>query len=149
MKSQLYMFTAALMIEQAMPACAQQISEQEANQAAKSITDVLDKALHEKDAAGAVALFTKNAIRVTAEGPQIGRQEIENAFTGLFKVYTSEFDKIDQVTVISNDVVGSVNRFAGTYSGPKGAETLKGYATFIYVREGNTWKIRMETVSIE
>ena len=75
MKSQLYMFIAALMIEQAMPACAQQISEQEANQAAKSITDVLDKALHEKDAAGAVALFTKNAIRVTAEGPQIGRQK--------------------------------------------------------------------------
>jgi uncharacterized protein (TIGR02246 family) len=149
MKSRVYMIMPVLMIGLAMPACAQQISEQEANQAARSVAEVFDKALREKDAAGAAALFTENAIRVMAEGPQIGRPDIEKAFTGLFKVYTSEFDKTERVTVIGNDVIGSVSSFAGTYNGPKGPEALKGYATFIYVRDGNTWKIRMETVSTE
>ncbi len=149
MKSCVYMIMPVFMIGLAMPACAQRISEQEADQAAKSVAEVFDKALHEKDAPGAAALFTQNAIRVMAEGSQIGRSDIEKAFRGLFKVYTPKFDKTERVTVIDNDVIGSVSSFAGTYNGPKGPEAVKGYATFIYVRDGNTWKIRMETVSTE
>jgi uncharacterized protein (TIGR02246 family) len=145
MKSRVYMVVPALVIGLAMPVCAQQISEREANEAAKNVADAFVKAVHEKDAAGAAALFTEDAIRVVAKGPQVGRSEIEKVLRGAFKAYTPESDKIDRVTVIGNDAIGSVNSFAGTYN----SQTIKGYATFIYVRDGNTWKIRMEAVSIE
>jgi uncharacterized protein (TIGR02246 family) len=145
MKSRVYMIMPVLMIGLAMPACAQQISEEEANQAAKGVAESFVKALHEKDAAGAAGLFTENAIRVVGKGPQIGRSEIEKALRGAFKAYTPEFDRVDQVTVIDNHVIGSVSSFAGTYNG----QAIKGHATFIYVRDGNTWKIRMEAVSTE
>lgn len=149
MKSRVYMFMPVLMIGLAMPACAQRISEQEANQAARSVAEAFVKALQEKDAARAAALFTEDAIRVVAEGLQIGRSEIEKVLRKTFGAYTPEFDKVDRVSAIDNDVIGSVSSFAGTYNGPKGPEAVKGYATFIYVRDGNTWKIRMEAVSVE
>ena len=94
MKSRVYMFMPVLMIGLAMPACAQRISEQEANQAARSVAEAFVKALQEKDAARAAALFTEDAIRVVAEGLQIGRSEIEKVLRKTFGAYTPEFTRL-------------------------------------------------------
>jgi hypothetical protein len=51
MKSRVYMIVPLLVIGLAMPVCAQQISEREANEAAKNVADAFVKAVHEKDAA--------------------------------------------------------------------------------------------------
>jgi ketosteroid isomerase-like protein len=80
---------------------------------------------------------------------RIGRAQIEKAFTGLFKSYKPEYDKITKVAVIGNDTIASINSFGGTFTGQNGPEAVKGYATFVYVRDGGTWKIRLESVSIE
>ena len=96
MKSRVYMIMPVLMIGLAMPACAQQISEEEANQAAKGVAESFVKALHEKDAAGAAGLFTENAIRVVGKGPRLVARKsrkllgelsrpIRRSLTGLIK----------------------------------------------------------------
>jgi fructoselysine-6-P-deglycase FrlB-like protein len=64
-----YMGVPLLAIGLAAPVLAQQISEQEATQAAEKIIEVLEKGLQDKDAARAAALFTEDAVRVMASGP--------------------------------------------------------------------------------
>jgi uncharacterized protein (TIGR02246 family) len=146
--SRAYMVVPLLAIGLTTPVWAQQISEQEATRAAEKVIEVLEKGLQDKDAAGVAALFTEDAIRVVSTGPQVGRAQIEKALTGLFKSYKPEYDKITKVTVIGNDIIASVNSFGGTFATPKGSEPVKGYATFVYVRYGSMWKIRLESVSI-
>jgi uncharacterized protein (TIGR02246 family) len=143
--SRMLMIVPVLAIGLAMPASAQQISQLDADQAAKSVSDSFNKALHAKDAAKIAALYTENTVRVAPDGAQIGRAEVQNNWTEAFKVYEPEFAKVDRVAVIGHDVVLSVNSWAGTFNSPNGPVPVKGYATWTEVRDGGGWKISNET----
>jgi uncharacterized protein (TIGR02246 family) len=139
------MIVPVLAVELAMPAAAQPISQQDADQAAKSVSELFSKALHAKDAARIAALYTEDTVRVGPYGVQIGRAEVEKSWTEGFKVYEPEFAKVDRVAVIGQDVVSSVNSWAGTFNSPNGPVPSRGYSTLTEVRDGGGWKISNET----
>ncbi len=91
-----------------MPTVAEQISQQDADQVAKSVNEPFNEALHAKDAARIAALYTENAVRVAPEGPQFGRAEVEKTWMRGFKVYDPGFVKVERVAVIGHDVVSSL-----------------------------------------
>jgi hypothetical protein len=79
------------------------------------------------------------------EGPLVGRAAIEKYFTNAFKVFTLEAAQLDRVSMIANDqVMLRVGNFTGTVQSPNGVLPVKGYWTTTDVREGGTWKIRLE-----
>jgi uncharacterized protein (TIGR02246 family) len=147
MKSIAYSITILLMTGLAIPAEAQELSQQEADQVAKSVVESFSKVFHAKDAVGVAALYTDDAIRVTPYGLQNGRAEIEKAFAEALKVYDPDFTKVNQVAVIGKDVVMSVLSYAGTYNGPNGPVAVKGRGTWVEVHDGDGWKIRVETIN--
>jgi uncharacterized protein (TIGR02246 family) len=141
-------FVPALTVGLTMPAAAQQISQQDAEQAAKGVTEAYFKALHAKDAQGVAALYSEDAIRVGPLGERIGRAQIEQIYAQGLKTYDPEFNKVDRVMVISNDVILSFNSWGGINHGPNGPENRTGYTVFTLVRGGAIWRIRAETFNI-
>jgi len=133
-----------LTIALAMPAAAQQISEQDARRAAESFVETFLKAAQKKDAAGLAALYTEDALLITPDGPISGRAAIEKWHAEGFKVFTQEAAKLDQVEVIGDGVRWRTGTWAGTFQGPHGSLQVKGYWATTDVLRGNTWKIRME-----
>lgn len=139
------MVVPVLAIGLATPVAAQPISQPEAAQAARSVTEAFFKALSGKDAAAVAALFTEDAIRLTPGGPQNGRAEIQKFWTEAVKSWEPAFFRVDQVVPLGSDAVLAVNSWAGTYHGPNGPVGLRGYDQLTEVRDGAGWKIRMET----
>jgi uncharacterized protein (TIGR02246 family) len=132
----------------AVSVAAQQVSEQDAQQAGQSVLDAWNKTYQQKDAAGHAALFTEDAIRVTPHGLISGRASIENDAAEGFKVYTSDPSTLEQVKMIGNGVMLRAGTWSGTYNGPNGPVHVKGYWSDTDVRDGNTWKIRQETYNV-
>jgi uncharacterized protein (TIGR02246 family) len=121
------------------------LSEEEARQAGESIVQAYNKAGRAKDAAALARVYTEDAILVMPEGPLVGRAAIEKYFTNAFKVFTLEAAQLDRVSMIANDqVMLRVGNFTGTVQSPNGVLPVKGYWTTTDVREGGTWKIRLE-----
>ena len=132
-----------LVIGLAMPAAAQQISEQEARQVVeKSVAD-FDSALRSKDVAKSASVFTEDAVRVTPQGPMVGRSAIEKNLTEVFKVYNHDSSKVNQVMVI-NGMIFANGSWGGKIQGPNGLNPIKGYWSNTWVRDGGTWKMRMD-----
>ena len=135
----------ALAIGLAIPAAAQQLSEQEAAQIANSVGEAFRTAVREKDPARIAAFFTKDAIRVTPNGLQNGRAEIQKFWTDVIKDWEPGVLNVVRVVPIDNNVVLAVFSWAGTYHSPNGPVGLRGYDQFTLVHDGGGWKIRMET----
>jgi uncharacterized protein (TIGR02246 family) len=130
----------------AFGAAAQQTSDQDAWQAGESVLQVYNKAMQARDAAGVAALFSEDAILLTTDGPLVGRAAIENRLTGLFKIIISkEPSKIDQVKMIGDALRLRTGSWSVVVQSPNGPMPLKGYWSTTDVRDGNSWKIRMET----
>src|SRR6266446_10018070 len=140
----------ALAIPLAMPAAAQQLTEQEAQQAAQGIVHAFNKAAQNHDAAGLAALYTEDAILVTPFGPQFGRAAIQKHASEAegSPDWSPDPAKLVQVKVIGNDVILRTGSWSGTLRGPNGPTQLSGYWATTDVREGGTWKIRMETYNM-
>jgi len=107
-----------------------------------------DEAYNKNDAAALAALFAEDAVVVTDTGPIYGREAIE-------KMYADEFHKwhninhigqADQLNAIGNEP-WSVGEWWNTLQSQTGPVFVRGYWSAIYLREGDTWKIRMLTVS--
>jgi uncharacterized protein (TIGR02246 family) len=82
---------------------AQQTSNQDTWQAGESVGQALHKAAQARDAAGAAALYSEDAILLTPDGPFIGRAAIEKHYAGSFKLLiTGETPKLDQVIMIGD-----------------------------------------------
>ncbi|MBV9747641.1 MAG: nuclear transport factor 2 family protein [Acetobacteraceae bacterium] len=129
----------------AFPAVAQQISAQDAQHVAQSITDAANKASQQKDAAGLAALFTDDAVFVTPQGIIYGRADIEkHKAEALGPAYTPEPGKIEQAMPIGNAVL-LAGTWSGTYHASSGPVHLTGYWSAAIVRDGDAWKIRQET----
>jgi ketosteroid isomerase-like protein len=115
----------------------------------------IDDAFDNNDAAAMAPLYTDDAVLVAPEGPVFGREAIAKLWVDLFqKVHISNhFCTVDQNSPHSigtggNEIWGS-GGWGQTVKGQNfGPIQVKGYFSYILVREGDAWKFRMETWNI-
>jgi uncharacterized protein (TIGR02246 family) len=128
-----------------MPAMAQHLSDRDAWQAGESVVQAFNRASQAKDAVGLAALYSEDVIYVTPDGPIYGRAAVQEQYAADFKSFTLEPSKLDRVAMIGDTVRVRNGSWSGVFQGPDGPVHLKGYWSTTDVREGGTWKIRMET----
>jgi uncharacterized protein (TIGR02246 family) len=133
----------------AFGAAAQQTSNLDAWQAGESVLQAYNKAMQARDAAGLVALFSEDAILLTPDGPLFGHAAIEKRFEGVFKaIITKEPSKLDKVIMIGDALRLRTGSWSAVLRSPNGSMPVKGYWSTTDVRDGNSWKIRMETDNV-
>jgi uncharacterized protein (TIGR02246 family) len=120
---------------------------------------VLGQKYHEayanNDAAALAACYTWDAILVTPQGPVYGRDAIENWYADKIEQLhpKNHIDKVDPDSLrligTAGDAVWANGELSETIQDPNGRPIeVKAYWSSIYVREGDTWKIRMDTYSV-
>ena len=114
-----------------------------------------DEAWNDNEAAALAAFFTEEAVYVTDRGPICGREAIEKYFTDLFQNvdFSSHIANADQdsphiVGADGNEMWASGGWSLTLQEKTSDPMTLKGYWSEIYVREGDTWKVRMQMWNI-
>jgi ketosteroid isomerase-like protein len=137
--------TFVLVVGLVLSAAAQQ-SDQDARSAAEAILKAYNKGLLERDAAALAALYTEDAVIFSSNGPISGRPAIEKSLAAAFGRYRPDPSKLDRAVALGNDVMVRGGSWSGSYPGENGEAPvlLKGYWTATDVRDGPTWKIRME-----
>jgi ketosteroid isomerase-like protein len=103
----------------------------------------LGEAINKHDAAAVAALYTQDAVQVwsflSAGGVASGQQAIEKRYAVEFASSPGEFAaKLVHVYPISNEVSAIAEKSWGVW---------KDYIAWIYARDADTWKIRMEYVT--
>jgi ketosteroid isomerase-like protein len=98
---------------------------------------------------GDLAGDVKDAVYVVPEGLFSGRQAIEKRYADVFQRWhpTNFIGQADQLNAIGNEA-WAVGEWSCTLQGQNGSVQVKGYDPGIYVREGDTWKIRMSTFNV-
>jgi ketosteroid isomerase-like protein len=130
-----------LAISFALPIFAQDknMVDPEVRQQIQAVLMNFDEAYNKHDAAAIAALFTLDAIQVwDFEGGDTvsGQQAIEKIWAGQIEASPVEFrSKLVQVFPLGSEVSGVSEWSHGAW---------KGYWSAIYVRDADTWKIRME-----
>ena len=113
-----------------------------------------DEAENNNDAASLAAFFTEDAVLVTNTGPVYGRQAIEKWFTDDFQEWrhSNKLSKGDQNPpriIGTADNIASSGEWRVTIQGKTGDPIqLKGHYSWIFSREGNDWKLRMNTWNV-
>jgi uncharacterized protein (TIGR02246 family) len=126
-------------------ASAQQI-DQNTRQQIERIAAAYVENWNKNDAAGIVALYTKDDVQVTAMGVRSGPQELEQAYEGAIKTFPQHNGQtIEQILPLGNDAVIRIGQFHLAGQGQNGPTKLDGRYTSVDVREGGTWKIRILT----
>jgi hypothetical protein len=80
--------------------------------------------------------------------PAVGREAIEKQGADGFKDYTADPSTLVQVTVIGTEVMLRTGDWSGTWHSPNGPVQVKGHWTTTDVRDGGTWRIRMEAYNV-
>jgi len=132
----------------AMPAAAQHVSDRDAWQAGESVVQAFNKAAQAKDAAGLAALYSEDVTYITPNGPIFGRAALQKQFADDFKFVTLEPAKLDRVTMIGDTVRLRNGSWSGVFQGPEGPVHATGYWATTDLRDGDTWKIRMEAMNL-
>jgi uncharacterized protein (TIGR02246 family) len=112
-----------------------------------------DEAINKHDPAAVAALYTQDAVRVTAlnNGTCHGRQAIEKAYArydfGLWQV-SNYFTNVNRINAVGNEVrsTGTWSADLDRLSGPQ-RRHADGYCSWVIVRDGDTWKIRRDSAS--
>ena len=113
-----------------------------------------DEAENNNDAAALAALFHGRRGFVTNTGPVYGRQAIEKWFTDDFQEWrhSNKLSKGDQNPpriIGMADNIASSGEWSVIIQGKTGDPIqLKGHYSSILTREGNDWKIRMNTWNV-
>jgi ketosteroid isomerase-like protein len=114
-----------------------------------------DEAYNNNDAAAVAAFFTEDAVLVTDRGPIYGREAIEKYLADVFKEFhfSNHIGRPDQDSPHIIGTAGNELWSSGEWSLTLQGETgdpipLKGYWSEIYVREGDAWKVQMQTWNI-
>ena len=140
-----------------LPSFAQQkgAADPQITQKILALGKVLNEAQSNNDAAAIAALYTRDAVFVTTEGPIIGRQAIQKWFTDLFQWWhpKNHIENTDGNVVHLIGTAGNELWATGAWSETGQGKTgeplpIKGLWTAIYVREGDDWKIRMQAGNI-
>jgi ketosteroid isomerase-like protein len=114
-----------------------------------------DEAYDNNDATAVAALFTKDGVFVTPQGPIYGRDAIEKYYADRFQQwhFSNHFSQADQNSPHGIGTAGNemwaIGEFSETLQGQDGDPIqVKGYWSEICVREGDGWKDRMLTYNI-
>jgi ketosteroid isomerase-like protein len=114
------------------------------------ISQRLDEAYNNKDAAAAAALFTEDGVLEEPDGMAKGRLAIEKLYEDTFQRWpvTDFLSRRERyrLTAIDN-AVWSAGEWSGTFQSQTGPISVWGYWSTIYVREGGAWKILMLSVT--
>ena len=140
--------TLVLIVGLVLPAAAQQTSDQDARLAGEDSLRAYNKGLLEHDATALAALYTEDAVIFTTNGPISGRPAIEKALADTFKRYRPDPSKLERVVAVANDAMVRGGSWSGTFQGVGAPVHLRGFWTTTDVRDGSTWKIRMETWNV-
>jgi uncharacterized protein (TIGR02246 family) len=129
---------------------AQQTSKQDdVWQAGDLVVQAHNKAMQARDAAGVAALYSEDVIFLTPDGPVYGRAGVEKFCAGIFKVLvTMEPAKLDKAIMVGDALRLRTGSYSAVIQSPNGPMPVKGYWSTTDMREGNTWKIRMETDNV-
>ena len=120
---------------------------------------VLGQKYHEAyenyDAAALATHHTWDAILVTPQGPVYGRDAIENWCADQLERWhpKNHIDKVDPDSLrligTAGDAVWANGEWSETIQDPNGGPIeVKGYWSSVHVREGDTWKIRLDTYNV-
>ncbi len=131
-----------------LPVAAQQMSDEDAKLAGEDILRAYNKGLLEHDATALAALYTEDAVIFTTNGPISGRSAIEKALADTFKRYRPDPSKLERVVAVGSDAILRGGSWSGTFQGVGAPVHLRGFWTTTDVRDGTTWKIRMETWNV-
>ena len=136
----------------ALPAYAQQkdVADAQTTQKILAILKAYTEGMNNNDGAAVAALFTRDAVFVTTEGPIIGRQAIQKWYTDLFHSWhpKNRITKLDSNALhligTAGNELWATGEWGETGQGKNGEPLpIKGYWSMIYVREADDWKIRM------
>ena len=108
----------------------------------------LEEAYNKNDAAAVVALFTEDAVLVTADGIFSGRQHIEERYADTFQrspitdfVCSHERFHLNSI----DNAAWSTGEWASAFQGQTGPGFTRGQWSALYVPEGDAWKFRLLT----
>ena len=121
----------------------QNTTDPEVRQQIEAATMKLGEAINKHDAAAVAALYTQDATQVwsfLAEGGVTsGQQAIEKRYAVEFASSPGEFAaKLVQVYPVGSEISAIAEKSWGRW---------KDYIAWIYARDADTWKIRMEYVT--
>ena len=114
------------------------------------ISQRLDEAYNNNDAAAAAALFTEDGVLEEPDGMAKGRLAIEKLYEDTFQRWpvTDFLSRRDRLHLNAIDnAVWSAGEWFGTLQSQTGPMLVWGYWSTIYVREGGAWKILMLSVT--
>ena len=107
------------------------------------------------DAAAVAALFTRDAVLVTIEGPIFGRQAIHKYYTDLYQWWHPKncITKLDENAAHLIGTAGNELWATGEWNETGQGKTgeplpIQGYWACLYVREGDDWKIRVSAYNV-
>jgi DNA-binding winged helix-turn-helix (wHTH) protein len=113
------------------------------------ILAAFNKANAERNAKAISSLYAEDAISIRSNGPLFDRATIEKTFALNYTHYKPYPSTLDNVTVIGDFVMLRAGGWSGIYLGQDGPVQVKGSWTTTDLRDGDTWKIRTETVLME
>ena len=152
MKTRLLFALAGLAISFALPTYAQQkdVADPQTTQKFLALFKALHEAKNNHDPAAIAALYIRDAVFVTTEGPIIGRQAVQKWYTELFQWWhpkdcsgTVDGNAFHLISTGGNEV-WATGEWSETGQGKNGEPIpIKGYWSDIFVREGDDWKIRV------
>ena len=151
MKTRLLGALVGLAISFALPTYAQQkdVADPQTTQKILAICKATSEGQNNHDGAAIAALYTRDAIFVTTEGPITGRQTIQKWYTDLYQRWhpKDHIDKLDgpvHLIGTAGNEMWATGEWSETGPGKNGEFIpIKGYWACIYVREADDWKIRM------
>jgi len=143
MKIRLLLTLAGLAIGFALPTVAQEQKavDPEVRQQIEAVGMKFGEAWHNHDAAAAADLYTLDAIKVldwTGGGSLMGREAIEKDFANNFASSPPDVTgRLIQMYAMGDQIAEISEWSNGQW---------RGYSSTIYVRDADTWKIRLEYV---
>jgi len=152
MKRRLVVSIVGLAISFALPTYTQQkdLADPQTTQKILAIGKAFDEAHSDNDAAVVAALYTRDAVLDTSEGPIIGRQAIHKYYTDLYQWWhpKNRITKLDENAPHLIGTAGNELWATGEWNETEQGKTgeplpIKGHWLCIFVREGDDWKIRV------
>jgi len=135
-----------------LPTYAQQkeLADPETTQKMLARLKELDEAINNNDAAALAALYTRDVVFVTTDGPIIGRQAFKKWYADLYQWWhpKNRITKVDgnafHLMGTAGNELWATGEWSETGQGKNGEPIpIKGYWSDIYVREGDDWKARV------
>jgi ketosteroid isomerase-like protein len=159
MKTRILGALVGLAISFALPTYAQQkdLADPQTTQQLLAFAKADEEAENNHDPAAKAALFTRDAVFLTPEGPVIGRQAIQKWYTEAWRSWHGVETGIPRFTNHINKFDGNVVHLIGTtgnevWATGESSETgqgkngepipVKNHWLSIFVREGDDWKMR-------